>query len=483
MPLLIERKPTDARLIARKSKDRVPRETTEVSLGRALRAQLIYRDDAGHSNFERGLVSVGDVAARMPDRGLTVAVFQPRINADAWRTVLSATNEKAAPVKSPTVVAAAPAAAASNSLTPNRIDLRTPELKVMGRIFHDVKLSAAHPASVWNTDINSREFVAKLDWLDGDVSRLSGRISRFVLPDAEANPASNVAAALSADVAKSLPNLDLLLDHLAVNGRDYGELRVTAENKGNDWNSNFSIRNDESTLEGQGRWRIGANPALPTSDTQLDFKLRVRNIDRFLNRIGYPNTVKRGNADLNGKLTWKGAPQDIDFSILNGQLSLEAKDGQFAKLEPGVGRLLGVLSLQSITRRITLDFRDVFSEGFAFDTVKGQFAINSGVMDTQSMEIRGPAARVQMAGNLDLVKETQDLKVRVQPKLGESVSTGVLFVNPAVGATAWVFNKMFGNPLDNAFSYDFAVTGSWAEPKVDKVGAQPGSAAKTDADK
>ena len=86
------------------------------------------------------------------------------------------------------------------------------------------------------------------------------------------------------------------------------------------------------------------------------------------------------------------------------------------------------------------------------------------IMDTQSMEIRGPAARVQMAGNVDLVREMQDLKVRVQPKLGESVTTGVLLVHPAVGATAWVFNKLFGNPLDNAFAYDFAVTGAWDDP-------------------
>jgi uncharacterized protein YhdP len=73
--------------------------------------------------------------------------------------------------------------------------------------------------------------------------------------------------------------------------------------------------------------------------------------------------------------------------------------GQFVKLEPGVGRLLGILSLQSLPRRITLDFRDVFSEGFAFDAIGGQFAVARGVMATSDLQIQGPSAKVLMSGN------------------------------------------------------------------------------------
>jgi len=482
MPLLLERKPADSRLLGKKTKDKATRETTEISIGRALRAQLIYRDDAGHSSFERGLLALGDVAARLPERGLTVAVYQPRINLDQWRSLLADANEKTISDKAPSKTVTNVASSAGNSLMPNRIDLRTAELQAMGRTFHDVKLGASRPADTWAVDINSREMTAKLEWMDEDTPKLSGRITRFALPE------SAVTGVVSAGSLKALPNLDLTLDHLALNGRDFGELHLTAENKGNDWNSIFTVKNDDGTLEGQGRWRLLSLPlTAPTSDTQFDFKLHARSVERFLNRIGYPNTVRRGTADLGGRLSWAGAPHEFDIASLNGQLSLDTRDGQFNKLEPGVGRLLGILSLQSITRRITLDFRDVFSEGFAFDSLKGQMAVSNGVMTTQNMEIRGPAAKVQMAGSIDLNKETQDLKVRVQPTLGESVATGVLFIHPAVGATAWVFNKLFGNPLDTAFAYDFAVTGGWAEPKVDKIGAQSGvptsPGAKADAEK
>ncbi len=93
-------------------------------------------------------------------------------------------------------------------------------------------------------------------------------------------------------------------------------------------------------------------------------------------------------------------------------------------------------------------------------------------MDTRDLQIRGPSARVMMNGSVDLNAETQDLKVRVQPEFGESVATGVLLVNPVVGAAAWALNKLFGNPLDKAFAYDYAVTGYWNDPKVEKLAVQ-----------
>ncbi len=192
----------------------------------------------------------------------------------------------------------------------------------------------------------------------------------------------------------------------------------------------------------------------------------------MLARLGHPGAVRRGTASLEGGLGWAGPPTTLDYGSLKGQLKLEAANGQFNKLEPGVGRLLGIVSLQSLPRRISLDFRDIFSEGFAFDSLKGSFAVTHGVMETRDLQIQGPAAKVLMNGSVDLARETQDLKVRVQPSVSETVATGVLLVNPAVGAAAWVMNKVFGNPLDKAFAFDYAVKGSWIEPTVEKLAVQ-----------
>jgi len=150
--------------------------------------------------------------------------------------------------------------------------------------------------------------------------------------------------------------------------------------------------------------------------------------------------------------------------------------GQFTKIDPGIGKLLGVLSLQALPRRITLDFRDVFSEGFAFDDINGDFSIDDGQMHTDDLKLVGPAAAVAIKGDLDLARETQRLTVRVQPALSSSVSAGaaVLFIaNPlvgaAVGAGALLAQKLFNNPIDQMFSYDYRVTGPWVDPVVERV--------------
>jgi uncharacterized protein YhdP len=168
-------------------------------------------------------------------------------------------------------------------------------------------------------------------------------------------------------------------------------------------------------------------------------------------------------------VAWAGAPSAIDYPSLDGSLSLEAHRGQFAKLEPGVGRLLGVLSLQALPRRISLDFRDVFSEGFAFDSITGSVSARRGVMETQNLAIQGPSAKVLMTGDVSLVSETQNLKVRVQPTLSETVAIGAAVVNPLAGVAAYVAQKVLKDPIEQMFAYEYGVTGTWADPKVEKL--------------
>ena len=79
---------------------------------------------------------------------------------------------------------------------------------------------------------------------------------------------------------------------------------------------------------------------------------------------------------------------------------MDLERGQFLKAEPGLAKLLGVLSLQSLPRRLTLDFRDVFSEGFAFDFVRGDVAIAQGIAATNNLQMKGVNAAVLMVGTL-----------------------------------------------------------------------------------
>jgi uncharacterized protein YhdP len=205
--------------------------------------------------------------------------------------------------------------------------------------------------------------------------------------------------------------------------------------------------------------------------TSLDFELTAIDAGKLLARLGYADALRRGSARLAGELQWNGPLTGIDYPSLSGQMTVEAEKGQFNKLEPGVGKLLGLISLQSLPRRLTLDFKDIFSEGLAFDSIEGKLGIKKGIMRTvEPLHIKGPAAQIEIQGESDLKNETQNLKVVVRPELGTMAAAGVALVNPVVGAATLLANAVLQNPLSRIFSYRYQVTGTWSDPQVDKAG-------------
>jgi uncharacterized protein YhdP len=342
-------------------------------------------------------------------------------------------------------------------------------LILLDKHFHDVRIGGTRPegAPATRFDLKSRELAGNFEWNSGGGGKLTGRIGQLAIPEAEATPAA--LQAKTSEVIDKIPALDITVDQLSFKDRALGAVRIAAENREGYWNTRVDVKNDDGTLEASGRWRPG--PAQP--DTRVEFKLVAKNVEKLLTRIGYPDAVRRGSANLAGNLSWSGSPFTIDYPTLGGSFSLAASGGQFVKLEPGVGRLLGILSLQSLPRRITLDFRDVFSEGFAFDSIGGQFAVARGVMETRELQIQGPSAKVLMSGSVNLGAETQNLKVRVQPAVGESLAVGTMIANPLAGAVVWAAQKILKDPLDQAFAFEYGVTGSWVDPKVEKLGQTP----------
>lgn len=430
------------------------RDRIDVSLGSVLRSEIQRRHGEDETVIERGLIAVDMPEARPPERGILLAMKAAQLDVDFWQRM---------------------AGEGGGGLPISQLDVRADELRGFGRSIHGLQLTGRRESDTWKLDIKSQEAIGRVDWTGGDKEdRLSARLLRLDVPESTATGSATQA---TSDLVKRLPEIDVTVEQLLFHGRGLGQLKLTADNDETAWNMRFQILTEDSELTGSGRW-VEARDTNPAA-TALDFTLNTRSIEDTLKSFGYPRAIKRGRAVLSGKVAWHGPPTKIDLPSLGGLMTLEASRGQFRKLEPGVGRLLGVLSLQSLPRRISLDFRDIFSEGFAFESIDGKVAVSGGVMDTGEFIINGPAAKVLMNGKVNLVNETQDLKVRVQPAIGETIATGVLLVNPVIGASAWLMNRIFGNPLDKVFAFDYTVTGAWSDPKVDKVAVQGPGVAQT----
>jgi uncharacterized protein (TIGR02099 family) len=446
------------------------RDTITVRYGRVGQLTLQRRIDGNTTTLERGLLALEEAGAE-PDRpGLWIRGRLDALNADAW---LAVKREAAA-------------SGATDDLPLAGLDITVRQLDVFNRRFNDLRLGATPTADGWQIDLFGRELAGKAQWHGAVPARPNGRIvarlQRLTVPTP--TPASEVLAA-SGEVAKAeatagpnpWPEMDIAADSFQLRGRDLGKLELTALPRGADWQiERVQLANDDGKLTADGWWRASGR----AQQTTLDAALEIVDAGRYLARFGVPDAIRGAPTKIRGQLAWAGGPEAFDYPTLSGEFRIDSNAGQFTKIDPGVGKLLGVLSLQSLQRRLSLDFKDLFGEGFAFDELNGDVRIQNGVMKSDNLHIAGPAARVAISGEADIAKETQQLKVRVQPSLSGGVSVGaavLLLANPIIGAMvgagSLLAQKVLQDPIEQMFSYEYVISGSWSDPVVERAGRQP----------
>ncbi|MCB1917304.1 MAG: TIGR02099 family protein [Rhodocyclaceae bacterium] len=430
--------------------ERGARQHWQIALGTGVESRFVRRRSGdGRWRLEKGGIAV-NVPVREAEGGLMAAIRMDSLDLDAWRALFTPGGDDG------------PLLAG--------IALQAGRLQLFGESFAGVELRGIADAGGWRGRLTSDAVAGEFDWRSRDRGALVARFERLLIGERPVQPA---AAAGSAAPLEGLPELDVVAQRFELRGMALGSMSLKARNQGGEWMlDRLELRNPHGVASAEGRWQ-------PGGATELGFNAEVSDVGAYLDQIGYPEAVRNGRAVLDGKLTWTGPPTNLDYDSLGGRLQVAVDDGQFRKLEPGVGRLLGVLSLQALPRRVTLDFRDVFSEGFAFDRIEGGADVENGIMHTDGLDIRGPAARIRLSGSVDLARESQRLRVEVQPTLTESVAVGAALansatglINPVAGLVTYLAQKIMQDPIEKLFSYEYAVTGAWKDPQVDKLASR-----------
>ena len=143
------------------------------------------------------------------------------------------------------------------------------------------------------------------------------------------------------------------------------------------------------------------------------------------------------------------------------------------EVEPGAGRVLGLLSVAELPRRLMLDFRDFFSKGFAFNRIGGNVRFSGGQARSDDMNIDGPAAEIRIRGSADLRAQTFDQHIEVLPKSGNLLTVaGAIAGGPVGAAVGAVANAVLRRPLGEINAKAYRVTGPWKDPKVEVAGRE-----------
>lgn len=468
LPTPLNKNANDKLMLNVEKKQAMNGEMFTISLGQILAAKINNRIEQKQSQIENinvrfsqgsggfeSLVST-DASAINSSKGIYVRGDLDYLDLDAWRNVMKDLF---------------PASKSSGNAIPvQKIAVKINTLDAFDRRFNQLKLSNKANKDGFIATLESREIAGDLEWQSQQNGKLIGRLNYLSIPEPaptriNLNPLlpANVSSNANTKLSQNYPTIDLIANQFNFKGKSMGGLELAAAPSDNSWNiEKFKLVNPDSTLSANGTW---ANVYSGNPVTRFNVDWNFQDLGKTLERLGYPETIKNGKGDLKGQLNWAGSPHEYEVLALNGTLNFEVKQGQVLKVQPGVGRLLGLVTLQSLPRRLTLDFRDLFSNGFAFDKISGRINIDKGIMRSDNFNMTGPAADVDITGETNLKAETQKLHVKVLPHITDSLSLAALAGGPLAGAVAFLAQKVLKDPLNKIASTEYEIVGTWDNPQ------------------
>jgi uncharacterized protein (TIGR02099 family) len=475
LPLRIESQLTRESL---QPKARVLQDQIKVTLDRLVSVTYVRDLSGPRTRVLRGGIAVGPTvidAMPMRDNAVSLNLQLPSLDLDAWNTALTQFTG-VSPLKrkgpSKTVVGNEASGDGAQDYLPTFAALQADQIKVSDRMIHKVLVGGTRQGDLWRLNISADELngSAEVRPPTGNLpAQLYVRLAYLNIPPSSVPDVER----LLTEQPSSIPTLDIVVNDLTLRGKKLGRLEIDAVNRvganvAREWRLNkFNVTLPEATLTANGSWMADGKRV---RRTQLMFALQIRDSGALLERLGTPGAIRYGEGRLEGQVSWQGSPITMDYASMSGKMNVAIEKGQFLKTEPGAARLLGVLNLQALPRRLTLDFSDIFSEGFAFDFVRGDVGIEQGVASTNNLQMKGVVAGALIEGRADLVRETQNLKVVVVPEINAgTASLYVATINPLIGLTTYLAQMVLSKPLVRAGTSEFLIDGTWADPRVTKV--------------
>lgn len=465
-----------------------------LDLGRVGSIQYVRDVSAGEPRVLRGAIAMGladGETAPMPMEGVAANIRMLDLDVDEWDRLLT---QVAGGASSPATAAVAPA---DDAYWPTQLALRARNFTVAGRTLHDLVAGASREGRTWRVNLDAQELNGYAEYRQPSGSgagRLFARLSRLTLGQSSASAVES----LLDEQPQSIPALDVVVDELELRGKKLGRLEVEAVNRltleragvgsTREWRLNrFDVTSPEAVFKATGNWAAlrtqppdgaaASDRARESRRTVMNFRLDILNAGDLLGRLGMKDIVRRGKGHMQGQVAWLGSPLSLDYPSLAGAFKVNVENGQFLKADPGIAKLLGVLSLQSLPRRLALDFRDVFSEGFVFDYFRGDVKIDQGIAFSDNLQMKGVNAAVLMDGQADLARETQDIRVVVVPEINAGTASLIAAaINPAIGLGSFLAQFVLRKPLMEAATQEFHIDGSWLDPKIQRIDGKAAAA-------
>ena len=258
--------------------------------------------------------------------------------------------------------------------------------------------------------------------------------------------------------------LDLSIDRLLWGNNRLGSVTLRSKSVLNGLEfTELSLAGPFMSIEGRGSWlQTEAGP-----HTSVSLTAKGSDLGEFLRSLEFKSLFYKAPAEVVMDLNWPGAPDQLSAARLEGQIRFDVGAGSLLEVEPGVGRMLGILNVEALQRRLTLDFSDLFGRGYAFEKIHGQLDIKNGNAIIKELVIEGPSANISIAGSTNLVDQQFNQIVTVTPRIGTGVAlASAVAGGPLVGAAVFLADRVAGGAVDKLGRHQYVVKGPWAEPEI-----------------
>ena len=330
-------------------------------------------------------------------------------------------------------------------------------------------------------DRGGQEWLVKFDGADivGSVSVPydfnAGRplvldMERLVLPGDESGDAPESESTVD---PRTLPPITIDAKEFAIGTSFLGTVHTTLLRTPDGLESD-DLKTTDPTFEisGSARWTIDESDP-DGSHTYLSATMTSSDVEKTMERLDYEPGIVSEEFSVKFDVDWSGGPREDFRESLNGDVTVRVGVGQLSEVEPGAGRMIGVMSVVALPRRLSLDFRDVFNKGFGFDQIRGRFRLENGQTYTCNLLLEGPAAQIGVIGRAGMVDRDYDQTAVVSASFGNALPVvGAALGGPAVAAVVLIFSQIFKKPLSEVGQVYYGISGSWDEPVIDTVTAE-----------
>ncbi len=352
-------------------------------------------------------------------------------------------------------------------LSPLYIDLDFNRLVWGGNDFGRSRINVNLPTQRhWQAEVSSTAVQGKISSLPlPDQEYLKADMDYVLLPD------SDIFDGLSGKMKlDSVPIIEVSAQKFQYGDIEGEDLRlITSKRKRALFVDDLSFNASSVLVSLQGKWQ----DTIAGEMCDFIFSIRGRRYDRLLKLWDISESLQDGEGSLSGRLKWPGSPKDFSVETMTGNIRINLEDGVIRKVKPGITRLFGLVNLQVITRRLSLDFGDVLEEGLAFDTMTGTFVARGGNLHTNNFLLTGPALELTLDGRVGIIARDYDQYMEVIPNLSSGLPVvSALLGGPIAAAVVIIVERIIGlgDEVDKAAALQYKIHGSWDDPKVEFLG-------------